>query len=371
MTPCDGGRYSGFAGERNQRGMKKHRKRSTADSVNSLIEMPGGATAAFSFGDPEPVQNARILDYLGVFPAMGGEYYIPPVDLSGLSAMRRANGHHGSCILFRRNMLANAYRGGGLSVGDFRKAATDLFTFGNIYLQAGYNALRQMKSLKHVPGLNMRPKTDNRTFRMLLPNGQYTDFQEGEILHIKEYDTQQQIYGMPDWIGGLQSALLNQDATLFRRKYFVNGAHLGYILYTSDPKMNPGLVTALQEKVRQGKGVGNFKSLHVHIPNGTEKAFQIIPIGDISQKDEFLNIKNVSANDVRIAHRVPPLLMGEAPQGNGNLGDPEKIERVYIRTEVQAVAQNFIDLNDILPPKLQFKFDFSAPDAGAASGSGV
>ena len=348
--------------------MSRRNKRTTvtaADKSFETIAMPGGATAAFSFGEPEPVQNAKILDYLGVFPAMGGEYYIPPVDLSGLSMMRRANGHHGSCILFRRNMLANAYKPGGLTVGEFRMGATDLLTFGNCYLKKFFNGLGKVTSLGHVPALNMRPKTDNRTYRLLLPNGQYTDFQEGEIIHIKEYDTQQQIYGMPDWIGGLQSALLNQDATLFRRKYFVNGAHLGYILYTSDPKMNPGLVTALQEKVRQGKGVGNFKSLHVHIPNGTEKAFQIIPIGDISQKDEFLNIKNVSANDVRIAHRVPPLLMGEAPQGNGNLGDPEKVERVYIRSEVRSMAQNFIDVNDDLPAKLQFKFDFSAPETVA------
>lgn len=340
-----------------------------ADASFQTINMPDGSTAAFSFSDPEPVQNSRILDYLGVFPALGGEYYIPPIDLSGLSMMRRANGHHGSCVLLRRNMVANAFASDNLSVGNFRNAATDLLTFGNAYLQVLRNVFGQPTGLRHVPALNMRPKVDNTTYRLLQPDGKFTDFKPGEILHVREYDTQQQIFGMPDWIGGLQSALLNQDATLFRRKYFVNGAHLGYILYTSDPKMNPGLVSALQEKVRQGKGVGNFKSLHVHIPNGTEKAFQIIPIGDISQKDEFINIKNISANDVRIAHRAPPILMGEAPQGNGNLGDPEKIERVYIRTEVRALAQNFIDLNEELPPKLQFKFDFSAPESAAQPGN--
>jgi len=340
-------------------GKKKSNRYAEPATVTPLTE-------AFSFGEPEEVQNSRLLDYLGVFPDVCGEYYLPPIQLSGLSMMRRANGHHGSCVLFRRNMLTNAYKSGALTISDFRNAATDLLTFGNAYLQILRNAFGNPTGLRHVPGLNMRVKTDGG-FRKLYPNGQNVDFDEQDIIHLQEYDTQQQIYGIPDWIGGLQSALLNQDATLFRRKYFVNGAHLGYILYTSDPKMDPALVKELQDKVKQGKGVGNFKSLHVHIPNGGEKAFQIVPIGDISQKDEFANIKNVSANDVREAHRVPPLLMGVVPQGTSSLGDPIKVKQVYIETEVRGMAQNFMALNDQLPKKLQLVFDFSTETADSGA----
>ena len=68
------------------------------------------------------------------------------------------------------------------------------------------------------------------------------------MVQVKEYDEIQQIYGMPDWLGGLQSALLNEDATLFRRRYYVNGAHLGYILYTNDAKLPPAARTKLEEK---------------------------------------------------------------------------------------------------------------------------
>ena len=126
--------------------------------------------------------------------------------------------------------------------------------------------------------------------------------------------------------------------------------------------MPPAARTKLEEKFREGKGVGNFKSSYIHIPNGTEKAIQIIPIGDISQKDEFANIKNISANDVLTAHRVPPVLMGIVPQGNSSLGDPEKIERVYIRTEVRAICQPFEDLNDRLPKGLRLKFNFKVEE---------
>ncbi len=324
--------------------------------------------SAFTFGEPEPVQNSRLLDNLGVFADMNGEYYIPPIDLSGLSMMRRANGHHGSCVLLRRNMLTNAFITRKiLSIRDFRAAGTDLLTFGNAYLQILRNAFNVPTGLRHIAALNMRVKTEKKGFRVLLPDYEYIDFTDGDILHIKEYDTQQEIYGVPDWIGGLQSALLNQDATLFRRKYYVNGAHLGYILYSNERKMDPKLVKLLQDKIADGKGIGNFKSLHVHIPGGEKEAFQIIPIGDISQKDEFLHIKSISAADVREAHRVPPILMGIVPQGTGSLGDPIKVKAVYNSIETQALAQSFIDVNDYLPAELHFKFkDFEIADTSAS-----
>ena len=313
----------------------------------------------FSFGEPEPVRSERLLDYLGVFMETGGEYYLPPISFANLAKMRRANCQHGSCILLRRNLAANAYSGGAFSVRDFRAAVTDFLSVGNAFGEVVRNGLGNITRLIHVPAINMRVRTFGKGYRRLLPGGQYIDFAPEEILHIREYDEIQQVYGIPDWLGGLQSALLNEDATLFRRRYYVNGAHLGYILYTNDPKMSPAVKTALEEKFRQGKGVGNFKSSYIHIPGGQEKAIQIIPIGDISQKDEFANIKNLSASDVLTAHRVPPVLMGIVPsQGSGGLGDPEKIERVYIRTEVRAVCQNFLDVNDQLPPRLRLKFNF-------------
>ena len=317
---------------------------------------------SFTFGEPEAVHKERILDYLGVFQECGGEFYIPPVSLSGLATMRKANGQHGSCILFRRNMAANAYVSGALRIADFRAAATDFLSFGNAYLEIIRNRLGIITGLQHVPALNMRVLTDRKGFRRLLPGGRFIDFSNNEMLQVKEYDEIQQIYGMPDWLGGLQSALLNEDATLFRRRYYVNGAHLGYILYTNDAKISPGTRHALEESFRQGKGVGNFKTSYIHIPNGGEKSIQIIPIGDISQKDEFQNIKNISATDILTAHRVPPVLMGIVPQGTTSLGDPEKVERVYNRTEVRALCQNFQDLNEHLPAKLHLKFNFNVEE---------
>lgn len=118
---------------------------------------------SFTFSPPEEIHNASILDALGVFADMGGEYYYPPIDLSGLSMMRRANGHHGSCILFRRNYLSNAFiHTGALSIHDFRAAATDFLTFGNAYFQILRNLFGKPTGLEHIPALNMRVRTKRK-----------------------------------------------------------------------------------------------------------------------------------------------------------------------------------------------------------------
>ncbi|MDD4818117.1 MAG: phage portal protein [Victivallaceae bacterium] len=317
----------------------------------------------YAFGDPEPVENDRLLDYLGVFPDAFSEFYIPPVSFAGLGKLRHACGHHGSCLVFRRNMSVRAFVKGPCSLADFMAAVTDLLTFGNVFFEVEKNSFGQPVGLSHIPAVNMRVLYPaGRGFRQLLPDGKYLDFAPDELVQLKEYDTNQQVYGMPDWLGGMQSILLNQDATLFRRKYFKNGCHLGYIFYTNDPKMNADQEQVIKRKLEDGKGAGNFRTMFVSIPNGGEKAIQIIPIGDISQRDEFANIKNISAADVREAHRVPPVLMGVAPTGTGSMGDPVKTEQVYTSTEVAALARTFESLNNLLPAKIRFKFNTEVKD---------
>ena len=311
------------------------------------------------FGEPVSVLEQPITEYLGCFQAPAGNYFLPPISMTGLSKMRNANPYHGSALIFRRNILAITYVPNKyLSISDFRNIQFDLLTFGNAYLQRIYNVFGDLLVIKHVPALNMRVMGDDVNFMMLAPFRNIY-FQPDEILHIKEYDTQQQIYGMPDWLPGLQAALLNQDATLFRRKYYKNGCHIGYIFYTSDPSISKDSQEALEKAVKEGKGIGNFRSMYVHIPNGKEKSLQIIPVGDISQKDEFMNVKNISANDVTAAHRVPPQLMAVKPENTGGFGDVEKTLDVYVNTEVKSMAQPWLDLNEQLPRKAQITFDFT------------
>ncbi|GAA4649039.1 phage portal protein [Kistimonas scapharcae] len=338
---------------------------------NALMKLPEKRTGkmvveSFKFGEPEPVLGGRILDYLGTFTDIGGRYYEPPVNMAGLSRMRFANAHHGSCLFFKRNILSRYFQPStAISLRDFRAAALDYGVFGNAYFKMIQTYGGMVSRLVHLPALNMRRMKKKNRYAMLKPGLSHdlVEFDEGEVLHVAEYDTTQQIYGIPEWLCAMQAILLNEDATLFRRRYFQNGSHLGYILYTSDEQIDPETEKALTEQIANGKGAGNFRSMYINIPGGKEKAVQLIPVGDISQKDEFERIKNISADDVVVAHRVPPALAGIKPDNNGGFGDIEKIKGVYVETEVMPMAQPFEDLNSQLPARAQFTFNFPAMDA--------
>lgn len=54
----------------------------------------------------------------------------------------------------------------------------------------------------------------------------------------------------------------------------------------------------------------------------------------MAAKDEFLNIKNVSRDDMMAAHRVPPQMMGIMPSNVREFGDIEKASLVFVRNEI-------------------------------------
>lgn len=68
------------------------------------------------------------------------------------------------------------------------------------------------------------------------------------------YDPRQQVYGLPDYISGIHSVLLNSEVTIFRRRYYNNGAHMGFILYTSDPNLTLEMETKSKRRSPSPKG---------------------------------------------------------------------------------------------------------------------
>lgn len=322
---------------------------------------------AFSFGDPESVLGTQITDYLGLFFDDNSEIYTPPVHQAGLIKATKANAHHGSCIGFKRNMLVSRYIPSPvMPLMQLHAAALDFEILGQCYFKKYFNRLGQITRMEHLPAVNMRrgqDKDGESRYCLLQRNGERVWFEPGEVLHVMEYDPLQQYYGLPQYMGGLQSALLSEDATLFRRRYYKNGSHMGYIFYTNDPDLDPETEKKLKRQIKDGKGVGNFRSLFINIPNGAEKAVQIIPVGDISQKDEFERIKRISADEVLVAHRMQPSLAGVKPDNTGGFGDIEKISKVYLQNEIGPKAMVFMEaINQHLPAGKRIRFDIPESD---------
>jgi len=310
-----------------------------------------GYSFAFTFGDPEPVLRENFLYYLGSFLEIGGVYYKPPVDLIGLAKLTNANAYHGPIIHFKRNMLIKWFQPSSiLSRAEMRYAALDYETFGNAYFQKFYDAFGNVTRLARRPALMMRRGVDPRRYVQLNVDHTWVTFEPDEILHIKEADVKQDIYGVPQYLGGIQSVLLSEDAALFRRKYYINGAHMGYILVTSDANLDEKTAEAIENAVKDSKGPGNFRSLYLNIPRSNNKEpVKIIPVGNIGSKDEFESIKAVTEMEMLAMHRVYPGLASIIPANVGGFGDLEKMMHVYHELEVTAKQQVFLEINEQIP----------------------
>lgn len=178
--------------------------------------------------------------------------------------------------------------------------------------------------------------------------GQAVEHRVGTVFHLLEPDINQEIYGLPEYLSALNSAWLNESATLFRRKYYQNGAHAGYIMYVTDPAQSATDVESLRDAMRNSKGLGNFKNLFFYSPNGKPDGIKIVPLSEVATKDDFFNIKKASAADLMDAHRVPFQLMGGKPENIGSLGDVEKVAKVFVRNELSPLQDRFREVNDWL-----------------------
>ncbi|RTS60628.1 Presumed portal vertex protein, partial [Pseudomonas aeruginosa] len=160
------------------------------------------------------------------------------------------------------------------------------------------------------------------------------EFEKGSVIQLREADINQEIYGVPEWFCALQSALLNESATLFRRKYYNNGSHAGFILYMTDAAQNEEDIDALRTALKTAKGPGNFRNLFVYAPNGKKEGIQLIPVSEVAAKDEFGSIKNISRDDQLAGLRVYPQLMGVVPQNAGGFGSISDAAAVWASLEL-------------------------------------
>lgn len=313
---------------------------------------------AFTFGDPEAVLDKReILDYLECPLGMGGKWYEPPISPDGLAKSYRSAVHHASALIVKRNVLVSTFVPHRLLTRTaFSRWVLDYLVFGNGYLERRDARTGSVMALEPALARFVRRGKDLDSFWFVQGWKQEHEFPRGKVFHLLEPDINQEIYGLPDYIPALHSAWLNEAATLFRRRYYKNGSHAGFILYMTDAAQDTKDVDAMRKALKDSKGPGNFRNLFMYAPNGKKDGIQLIPVAEVAAKDEFANIKNVTRDDQLAAHRVPPQLMGIMPGQNSTFGDAEKAAMVFEANEIQPLQARFMELNDWLGEEVvQFK----------------
>ena len=324
---------------------------------------PAAKAQIFAFGDPVPVLDRR--DFWGyLYSSFNGRWYEPPISPDGLARALTANPHHQSAIGYKANLLASHFLPNRiLTRQDFKRLALDFLVFGNAYVERRTSRLGTVAALKPTLARWTRVMKDGNVL-MLIDGAEY-DFPDGAVFHILEPDINQEIYGTPGYIGAMQSALLNEAATLFRRKYYINGAHAGFILYVNDAAENPNDIDAIRQSLKDAKGPGNFKNLFMYAPKGKKDGIQVIPLSEVTAKDEFFNMKNVTRDDILAAHRVPPQLLGIVPANGSSFGSVDDAARIFFQNEITPLMTAFEAINEWLEKKVVSFMPYEPPQTPA------
>ncbi|EEW5051760.1 phage portal protein [Escherichia coli] len=226
--------------------------------------------------------------------------------------------------------------------------ALDWFVFGNAFLELRSNMLGEPLKLRHALAKYMRRGSDLESWWYVQDGKDAFQFRPGKVCHLMNPDINQEIYGMPEYLGALLSASLSHSADMFRKLYYDNGSHAGCIIYIGAAQVNRESMDSLKETLQGARGGGAFKNVLIHAPNGGKEGVQILPFQQITAKDEFMNVKAASRDDVLAAHRVPPQLMGAMPGEKSAFGDVEKAARVYAINELMPVMEAMKHINDWL-----------------------
>ena len=326
--------------------MTKRRKHSAKVPGSSAVAHRSDAgIEAFAFGDPEPVNDRRqILDMFECYK--NDRWYEPPISRDGLARTYRASAHHSSAIEFKRNLVTAALRPTPyLSRANFMKAVQDYLIFGDCFLEKRENRLREPMRFIHSPAKYTRRGIEEGRFLFVPGFHEPVEFARGSVIQIMQPDINQEIYGVPGYMSALQSALLNEAATLFRRRYYLNGSHAGYILYATGT-FAEGDTDKMREALKASKGPGNFRNLFVHAPDGKDGGIKILPIAEAGAKDEFMGIKLATQADVLAAHRVPPQLLGIVPAQGSAFGNPKDATAMFLELEIEPIKTAMLEINE-------------------------
>jgi PBSX family phage portal protein len=331
--------------------MRKKNRRSLSDNHAAVDALPTTATKAgpmaFTFGEPEAIDRTSLMDYSQVYRT--GRWYEPPISLRGLANMTGVAPHHASALFLKRNLLVDAFEPTPfLSTREFAALAMDFVTFANGYLQRHDSIGGRLLTLKRVPALQTRVGLAIGDYWFTPEAGVPIQFDNGSIVHLFDVDVRQEIYGVPEYVSALHAVQLNRAATLFRRKYYENGSHAGFILSMTDAAQNPEDIDAIRKALKDSKGPGNFRNLFVYSPGGHKDGIKLIPISEVGARDEFASIKNTSRDDMLAAHRVPPQLLGVVPNNAGGFGDVEKARLSFVRTEIVPIQSRMLSINEDL-----------------------
>jgi capsid portal protein len=97
----------------------------------------------------------------------------------------------------------------------------------------------------------------------------------------------------------------------------------------------------MREALLISRGLVNLRNLFMYAPNGKRVSLWLIPVSEVTAKEEFFIIKNVTRDDSRAAHRIPTQLTGIVSSNTGGFDATDTAAEVFRRNEIEQLQQRF------------------------------
>lgn len=274
-----------------------------------------------------------------------GEYYETPIPRYNLAQALDIMPHHDSALEAKHNMLMttmDVVNDELLSEETLSRACYDYLLYGDLFMFAHTNRLGGLHHYEHLPSLHTR-RAKKHAIVLDHDEPQNQRYALDKTLHIIRYDGRQEMYGRPSYMAALLSVYLGEAATRFRYFYIKNRSNTGFLLYLSG-EVNEDVVDEIEDALAGGEDE-QFGNVVIHDPNGGENKIKLIPISDKTNEDSFSEVKEKAMEDVLVAHRVPPQLLGIIPKNTGGFGSAADAARIFNRNEVNPLHLKMKQIN--------------------------
>jgi PBSX family phage portal protein len=274
-----------------------------------------------------------------------GQYWEPRFSLSWLDQLITSVPYLGSALSVKRNFLVSSCKLKNpkiLNRQTLYRYIEDVLSFGHGFLEPETNRRGELMGLHHQMSMwTRRGEKENDYWWVDNLFNQPAQPFGVDLWQCNNYDRRQEIYGIPDYVSALHSALLNQAATVFRVEFSENKGLVRFILHvTAD--LEEEVMDSIEQKFKSTRGF-SIEDMLIHDPDGKPDGVKLIPImGDIS-KDDFLNVNKISKDAICIATRVPQQLLAAMPENANGFGNALQAAQVFIASEISPLYTLVID----------------------------
>jgi len=224
-------------------------------------------------------------------------------------------------------------------------------------------------SLYHIPAHEIYAVQDGSSIRVKnylqqTSGGYFKPFKKynpskkvrgSSVLTMEEYSPTSRFYGIPEWMPAKKAIIGNDTISDYMLNFFENNARPDYFIIITGTTLTTEQRNTLETNLRLTKGVDNahkLVTLTIGNPNAKIEIKEMSKIID----DNFRNTKIDNRDEIALAHKVPPKILGISSAGSLGSGN-EAIGALKILVEcvIKPMKKRF---EEIMNKLLQAEFGF-------------